>query len=259
MSSKVGDLIKRRREELGITIVFCSNNLKIQARYLEGIENDNYSMFENSIQAQGFVQNYLELLGLNTVTLIPRWRKDVLDFFKEDDLTKLNYFKPKKKRKINIVLTTEKLINVGFLSLIVIFFIFILINYSNNISAPKLQIMKPDNNSIVEADLLDIFGVTYKDSKLRLNNDEIQILPDGNFSTSIKLSEGINNFKFTATNPYNRETSLVLQVIYRPKVIEVYNPPVESIDKAKIDTSPATKPAANRTTLPATLPAKKVN
>jgi len=84
-------------------------------------------------------------------------------------------------------------------------------------------------------------------------------LPDGNFSTSIKLSEGINNFKFTATNPYNRETSLVLQVIYRPKVIEVYNPPVESIDKAKIDTSPATKPAAKITTLPATLPAKKVN
>lgn len=259
MSSKVGDLIKKRREELGITIVFCSNNLKIQSRYLEGIENDNYSMFENSIQAQGFVQNYLELLGLNTVTLIPRWRKDVLDFFKEDDLTKLNYFKPKKKRKINIVLTTEKLINVGFLSLIVIFFIFILINYSNNISAPKLQITKPDNNSIVEVDLLDIFGVTDKDAKLRLNNDEIQILPDGNFSTSIKLSEGINNFKFTATNPYNRETSFVLQVIYRPKVIEVYNPPVESIEKVKVDTVPATKPAAKITTLPATLPTKKVN
>lgn len=257
MSSKVGDLIKKRREDLGITILFCANNLKIQTRYLEGIEREDYSMFENSIQAQGFVQNYLELLGLNTVTLIPRWRKDVLDFFKDDDLTKLNYFKPKKKRKINIVLTTEKLINFGFLAIVIGFLVFIVINYRNNISAPKLQILKPDNNSIVDADLLDVFGVTDKDAKLKLNNDEIQILPDGNFSTSIKLSEGINNFKFTAINPYNRETSVVLQVIYRPKVIEIYNPPIESGDSNKAETSPKkdTKPA----TLPATLPAKKTN
>lgn len=259
MSTKIGDLVKKRREELGITVIFCSNILKIQPKFLEGIENENYSMYENNIQAQGFVQNYLELLGLNKDSLIPRWRKDVLDFFKENDAEKINYFKPVKKRKINIVLTTEKLINVGFLALIICFILFVVINYNNNISAPKLQIIKPENNSIVEVDLLDIFGLTDKDAKLKLNNDDIQILPDGNFSTSIKLSEGINNFKFTAINPYNRETSYVLQVIYRPRVIQIYNPPAENIDEKKIDFTPVSTPSLKIITFPLSLPSKKVN
>lgn len=249
MTSKVGDLIRKRREELQLDIEFCSSNLKIQERYLRGIENDDYSMFENSIQAQGFVQNYAELLGLNVVTLIPRWRKDVLDFFKNEETFSKNYYSPKKKRKINIVLTSEKIINFSFIILVIGFATYIAINYRNTVSSPLLEITNPENNSVVEDDLVDIFGKTDKDAELRINNEKITIQPDGNFATSIKLAEGFNTFKFTSINPYKKESTKILTIIYRPRKIEIYVPPKED-----------TLPSLESKTLPSsTTPEKKVN
>jgi len=106
---------------------------------------------------------------------------------------------------------------------------------------------------ITEADIIDIFGKTDKDAELRLNNDKITIHTDGNFSTSIKLSEGINTFKFTSINPYKKETVKVLTIIYRPKRIEIYNPPIETSEKLDSNSKPATS-------LPSvSIPNKKVN
>ena len=99
MGSKIGEIIKNRREELWYDLLICASQLKIQTKYLEGIEAGNYEIFENSFQAQGFVQNYMDFLNLNSVTLIPRWRKEVLDFFKAEDIFKESYFKPQKKRE----------------------------------------------------------------------------------------------------------------------------------------------------------------
>lgn len=253
MSFKIADIIKSRRESLGFDLNICSTQLKIQRKYLEGIENNDYSCFENSFQALGFVQNYMEFLGLNSVTLIPRWRKEVLDYFKNEDLHKEAYFKPQKKRKVSIILTADKLINLSLIFLFLGFLIYIFYTYQQTISAPKLEITSPDNNMITEADIIDIFGKTDKDAELRLNNDKITIHTDGNFSTSIKLSEGINTFKFTSINPYKKETVKVLTIIYRPKRIEIYNPPIETSEKLDTNSKPATS-------LPSvSIPNKKVN
>lgn len=261
MSLKISDIIRNRRESLGFDITICSAQLKIQRKFLEGIENNDYSSFENSFQALGFVQNYMEFLGLTPVTLIPRWRKEVLDYFKNEDTAKETYFKPQKKRKVNIILTADKLINLSLIFLFVGFLVYIFYTYQQTISAPKLEISSPENNMITEADLIDIFGKTDKDAELRLNNDKITIHTDGNFSTSIKLAEGINTFKFTSINPYKKETVKILTIIYRPKRIEIYNPPVETSEK--IDQ--ITKPSVNLNTKPSStvpsvsVPSKKTN
>jgi len=252
MSSKIADIIKNKRENLNLDLNFCSQQLKIQRKFLEGIENNDYSVFENSFQALGFVQNYIEFLNLNPVALIPRWRKEVLDYFRNEDTQKEAYFKPQKRRKVNIILTAEKLINVSLICLFLGFLIYIFYTYQQTISAPKLDITSPENNMITESDIIDIFGKTDKDAELKLNNDKITIHTDGNFSTSIKLSEGINTFKFTSTNPYKKETVRILTIIYRPKKIEIYNPPVETSVKNE-----ATQPVNS---IPnATIPAKKTN
>jgi len=58
-------------------------------------------------------------------------------------------------------------------------------------------------------------------------------------------------------NPYGKETVRVLHIIYRPRKIEIYNPPLENIlddkptePKSKITTTPASQPSNDVTTLP---------
>jgi len=171
---------------------------------------------------------------------MPRWRGDFYNDFNHLDEKKEKFYKPKNKKIINFSLSLNKLIYGIFGILISGFIGFIGYQYNETLTSPHLEIVKPQTNDVVEVDLIDIFGKTDSDSILKINNEKITIATDGNFSTSLKLSEGINTFKFTAVNPYGKESVRILHVIYRPRKIEIYNPPLESLLEEKT-TEPVNK------------------
>jgi cytoskeletal protein RodZ len=226
-TNTIGNIVKNAREKRGLDLSVCATYLKIQIRFLQAIENDDYKIFENSYQAQGFFSNYAEFLDLNITNLLPRWKKDVSDFFPNEEFNVKKFYKPKKSRSIKIVLTMEKILYFFGALGVLIFFIYVYTTYQSTMYNPKLVITKPENNSIVETDIVDIFGKTDADAVLSLNNEKLTIQTDGNFSTSLKLSEGINNFKFSSVNPYGKETVSVLTIIYRPEKVQIYSPPQE--------------------------------
>jgi cytoskeletal protein RodZ len=233
-----GEFIKNTREEKNFGIEFCSSSLKIHKKYLVAIEENNYQVFDNYFQAQGFVQNYLEFLELKPIEYMPRWRGDFYTDFSHFDEKQEKFYKPKKTRILNFTISLSKLLY-GFAAIIVISFLgYIGYQYNETLSSPKLEIFKPQTNEIFEEDLVDIFGKTESDSVLKINNEKITLATDGNFSTSLKLAEGINTLKFTATNPYGKETVRILHLIFRPRKIEVYNPPVEEVLKGNTQTQP---------------------
>ena len=117
-----GEYLKAIREEKKLDIDFCSNQLKIHRKYITAIEENNYKVFDNYFQAQGFVQNYLEFLELRLSDFIPRWKGDFFDEFNHYDEKGEWFYKPKNKKIINFSLSLNKLIY-GFLSIFVISFL----------------------------------------------------------------------------------------------------------------------------------------
>jgi len=93
-----GENLKIIREEKKLDIEFCSNFLKIHRRFLQAIEENNYKIFDNYFQAQGFVQNYLEFLELRPSDYMPRWRGDFYNEFNHYDEKKERFYKPKNKK-----------------------------------------------------------------------------------------------------------------------------------------------------------------
>lgn len=245
-----GENIKNIREKNGLDIDFCSNQLKIHKKYLNAIEENNYKIFDNYFQAQGFVQNYLEFLDLKISDYIPKWRSDFYEDF-ELDKSKVQkteeFYKPKKRVIFNFSLSLNGLIQIFLVILAVSFLSYIGYTYQTLVTSPKLEITNPKTNDVVEVDLIDVFGSTDQDAILKINNEKINIKTDGSFSTSLKLSEGINNFKFSSLNPYGKETTVFLTIIYRPKKIEIYSPPSEgnfdisTKPEIKVSTSPQIK------------------
>ena len=239
-----GQFIRESRESRKLDIDFCSASLKIHRRFLEAIENNNYQIFDNYYQAQGFVQNYLEFLEISLKDYVPRWRKEFYDAFETDHQVIKNYYKPKKKRTYNVTFTLDKLIYLigGVATICILTWIGLSIRALQ--ALPLLDITNPQNNFVTTEDLIDVFGKVDKDAELRINNEKIIIQTDGSFSTSLKLVEGFNTFKFTSKNPYGVTNDKVLQIIYRPKKIEVYNPPTEG------DFKETTKPKEELTSKP---------
>jgi cytoskeleton protein RodZ len=74
--SSIGNTLKNRRLEKGLSLDEVNNEIKISIRQLEDIESNNFHKFTTDIQAKGFIRNYAEFLGINYETLWAIYRRD---------------------------------------------------------------------------------------------------------------------------------------------------------------------------------------
>ncbi len=65
-----GDILRKRREELGLTLLELENNFNIPRRSLEAMERDEYDFFPAESYYRGFLQNYAESLKLDPKILL---------------------------------------------------------------------------------------------------------------------------------------------------------------------------------------------
>ncbi len=70
----IGSQLKQARESKGISIPEASAKIKLQAKFIEALEEDNISVFPNGIYAKGFLKKYAQLLGLNQDVLAEQFQ-----------------------------------------------------------------------------------------------------------------------------------------------------------------------------------------
>jgi cytoskeletal protein RodZ len=62
---EIGQVLKTKREELGLSLPDIEQQTKIRGRYLEAIENGEWSILPGDVYARGFVRSYAEAVGLD--------------------------------------------------------------------------------------------------------------------------------------------------------------------------------------------------
>lgn len=62
---RTGELLERARREKGLSLRDVENATKIRARYLEGLEQEDYSSLPDQVYVQGFLKTYANFLGLD--------------------------------------------------------------------------------------------------------------------------------------------------------------------------------------------------
>ncbi|OEH85885.1 hypothetical protein BHU72_03685 [Desulfuribacillus stibiiarsenatis] len=68
--SSIGEYLKSKRIETGLTIDDISNITKISTRYLQGIEDDDWSMMPGDFYAKGFIRSYAKALDVDISELL---------------------------------------------------------------------------------------------------------------------------------------------------------------------------------------------
>lgn len=63
--AKVGRVLERARKDRGLSLEEAERATKIRKRYLEGLENDDYTVLPDAVYAQGFLKTYANFLGLD--------------------------------------------------------------------------------------------------------------------------------------------------------------------------------------------------
>lgn len=73
MSIEAGNLLRKSREDKGVSIKEASDALHIRIPYLQALENGRAEIIPSAVQTRGFLRIYSEYLGLDPVMMIKEW------------------------------------------------------------------------------------------------------------------------------------------------------------------------------------------
>jgi len=73
--ASIGEQLRSARESNNISLTDAANDVKISKRYLEALEEGNYSVFPAQIYIKGFLSNYAKYLGLDTKSILEQYSK----------------------------------------------------------------------------------------------------------------------------------------------------------------------------------------
>ena len=204
----VGSILKEAREAKHLTFEQVETATKIRAKFLVGIESDDYSSLPSLSYAKGFVKNYAEYLG---------YQRILSSRFSAGKLWKLpNAILPKGvAQSLNrawFQLTPGKFLIFLFVGFVVLFLIYLGIQYGQLRNPPILAIDVPLENAIVATKKVELLGSTDPDATVMVNGISILVRGDGKFFDQIALEPGTNIITVIATSRYGK-TSLVKRTV----------------------------------------------
>ncbi|MGC8872978.1 MAG: helix-turn-helix domain-containing protein [Chloroflexia bacterium] len=72
----VGDTLRERREERGLTLDDVSRQTRIRREYLEALESSQYDRLPADVYVRGFLRAYAQLLGLDPTETVRAYEKE---------------------------------------------------------------------------------------------------------------------------------------------------------------------------------------
>ncbi len=221
----LGDTLKARRRKLHLSIDSLYERLKIHPKYLRALEANDYSVFDSSVHARGFLKIYADALGLDVSEIVAIWRREFGYLF-EQSLAHLPekslYERVSSRRAFGFSL--KFLLYVLPLAVILAFFVYLYYSYMSYQGPPVLVVESPMNNLVVTTPLVDVLGHTDPDVTLLINGDPLFLKTDGSFATTISLRDGVNTLSVVAINRVGKRTEQNITVVYRPAVPDVIAP-----------------------------------
>jgi len=215
----VGECLKRKREELNISIKDLGDKLKIKADYLENLEKNNYEKLPPDVYAKGFIKSYAELVGFNAEKMIELFKKEKEI---EDKIESRNRKKKKREKKFAIkkyVFITPKIVTV-FLSL----FLLSVVGYyfwhqlSSFNSEPYLFISSPLTDEATNNSEIVVSGETEIGIALKINGEDVFVDEEGYFKENIMLQPGKNVIIIEVVNRFDKTAEEIRNVIYEKKL-----------------------------------------
>lgn len=209
----VGEVLKNKREKLKKSLETVSLDTKIQKRFLEYIEKNEFSTFESEVFLTGFIKIYAKYLELDVNKVLALYRR-TNPIVKQEK--KPSYRHTFLKKKINIftpqILITALLI---IFTVLVIGYIFFQIYKFQ--TPPMLNILEPQQDTTTTEENILIKGLTDKNVVIEINDVVVETSENGEFNKSIKLNEGINIVTIKA----KKNTNNVLETVETRKITYV--------------------------------------
>ena len=205
----LGERLKEIRERKGVSLEEMANAIKVNKKYLQKIEDDDYENMPSEVYIKGFLKSYSDFLGIKygSVLAIYQREREIVKNIQKNQIKSESAGKIKKNRlRIPTIVISFRLV-AG--SLFVVFVIGVMGYFyreANKLSeTPRLLISQPIDNSTVDSNSVELIGTTDIGSKVEINGQPVFVDENGGFKEKIGLKEGINNLTIKSKNKFGKE------------------------------------------------------
>ena len=196
----VGSVLRKERRRLGLSLEDVEKKTRIRKKYLEAIEDNDWSAFASKVYVTGLIKNYSKFFDLDEEKMAAYFRRDYerREEVKFKKRVEQKYFKSERKR---IVIVLLMLIFLGFAS----YFGYQLSLY---FKPPTIELLAPEERVFRSAERVTIQGKTENDATVRIFEDRVFQNEQGIFEYDFPLQEGKNTLIIQVTGANGRETRL---------------------------------------------------
>lgn len=192
----VGQIIRSARLKRGLTLDQLSSLTKIDSRYIDALEHDNFQKLPSETFAKGFIRNLCQRLDLDPNELVAIFRRD----FRLPETSSAS------KRRPRLILSEHLAQLLPFISGGLVFLVYLIFQFRAIVTPPKLSVSRPEIGLVLVSPV-DIEGDTVSDATVYIN-EETKVKPNstGHFLTRVNLPLGETVIEVKTVNRFSRST-----------------------------------------------------
>ena len=207
---RVGERLKKAREEQQLSLDDLSKKTRIPLKYLEAIE---LGRFKELPQAKAhrlaYIREYAGALDLNPASFL-------YQFSQEADLTNDLPTDPSRTIKLWLRRSLSNIFrNVAIAILLLGFLGYLTWQVNGILQPPKLSVFTPADGYISSKLVALVQGETEKEVRLTVNGKDIMPNDKGRFEIPVDLSNGVNTITISAIKKHGKITTITRHVIVK--------------------------------------------
>ncbi len=226
-SLTLGEKLRKLRQQYRMSYTEIAKATRIQARYLEYLEQGEYDKLPAEVYVRGFLKSYARHLGLEDEAFLKLYDKEK---HIRENLGR-EHHQPESIRypTLHTWIITPRTVLVVILTLVLggtSFYLFT--EFRSFVAEPQLRILDPIQGATIEGSTVLLRGQTDPGVTVTANGEPIFIGGAGEFTEELTLQQGLNRIVVRATNRFNKTKEETVVIESRVAVPNLGNQPTDN-------------------------------
>lgn len=212
----LGQVIRVRRQQLGLEFGDIQDSLKILRQYLQAIEAERYEKLPSLVYSTHIIKRYVAFLSLEEYGIAEVYIQRMEQFLHHAPtfilpLNRTGFF----HRWMDV----SRMLKWGMAMIVLSFSMFYLFwQVRATLRPPFLEVYQPDDQTVITDDAITVVGRSEPETEIAINDALVVGDRDGNFVTTIHLRPGVNIITITAKKKHGVEASLQRQIFMQQNI-----------------------------------------
>lgn len=196
-----GEKMRRVREDHGQNLEDIAQEIGIQAKYLQMLEEGDLARLPGEVYAKAWIKKYSQYLGLAEGELLGEYQLE------RNISKKINQFsKPSKKQDYSDAFWLRPRNIRNFIIIIAVSAVLTYLGWeiNNIVAAPSIDIIQPSNNFTTSEGQIEIVGKTAPETEVMINQERALTDEQGLFRQTVNLTQGLNKLEISAKKKHSQ-------------------------------------------------------